>query len=178
MRVINLFAGPGSGKSTTAAGLFYHLKLADFRCELITEVAKDMTYEKNHSRLSNQTYILGEQYQRLHRVRNFVDYAISDSPIVLGLNYKPVECPDSFDEFCLDLFNQFDNLNYFITRTKKYQQYGRNESEEQARQIDENIKDILIKHNLPFKEIVGDRTAVKTILEDLCDSGIKELCNI
>jgi len=26
MKVINLFAGPGAGKSTTAAGLFYYMK--------------------------------------------------------------------------------------------------------------------------------------------------------
>jgi hypothetical protein len=40
MKVLNLFAGPGAGKSTTAAGRVQYLKLADGSCELITEVAK------------------------------------------------------------------------------------------------------------------------------------------
>ena len=45
-KVINLFGGPGAGKSTTAAGLFYEMKVRDIKCELVTEYAKDMTYEK------------------------------------------------------------------------------------------------------------------------------------
>lgn len=41
MKVINLFAGPGSGKSTTCAGVFSKLKLAGVNCEMALEYAKD-----------------------------------------------------------------------------------------------------------------------------------------
>lgn len=41
MNVINLFAGPGSGKSTTCAGVFNKLKLAGINCEMALEYAKD-----------------------------------------------------------------------------------------------------------------------------------------
>ncbi len=33
--VINFFAGPGSGKSTTAAGVFFTLKTAGQKAELV-----------------------------------------------------------------------------------------------------------------------------------------------
>jgi hypothetical protein len=178
VKIVNLFAGPGAGKSTTAAGIFYSLKLADVKCELITEVAKDLAYENNSSRMSNQIYLLGEQYQRLHRVRNSVKYAISDSPIILGMSYRSNDFPKSFDQLCLDLFNQFDNINYFIVRTKKYQAYGRNETEDQACEHDANIKSILNNNNIPFKEIIGDRNAVNNIIADICASGIEEFCNV
>jgi hypothetical protein len=128
--------------------------------------------------MSNQIYLLGEQYQRLHRVRNSVKYAISDSPIILGMSYRSNDFPKSFDQLCLDLFNQFDNINYFIVRTKKYQAYGRNETEDQACEHDANIKSILNNNNIPFKEIIGDRNAVNNIIADICASGIEEFCNV
>lgn len=40
--VINLIGGPGSGKSTTAAGLFFRMKSMGVRCELVTEYAKEL----------------------------------------------------------------------------------------------------------------------------------------
>lgn len=178
MKVVNLFAGPGSGKSTTAAGLFYTLKTADFRCELITEVAKDMTYEKNASRMSNQIFLLGEQYQRLHRVRESVNFAISDSPIILGINYRPDSYPASYDQLCIDLFNEFENLNYFVVRKKKYQAYGRNETEDQARRHDDSIREILEKYKIPYTPIAGDQNAVDSIINDLCNKGMSEFCQI
>ena len=39
--VVNLIGGPGSGKSTTAAGLFYNLKKLGINCEMALEYAKD-----------------------------------------------------------------------------------------------------------------------------------------
>lgn len=50
--VINLFGGPGSGKSTGAAYIFSQLKMKGINCELITEYAKDKTWEKNFVALS------------------------------------------------------------------------------------------------------------------------------
>lgn len=46
MKVINLFGGPGIGKSTLAAGLFEHMKIAGFNVELVNEYAKDMVWEQ------------------------------------------------------------------------------------------------------------------------------------
>lgn len=40
---VNLYGGPGSGKSTTAAGVVSQLKLLSINAELVTEYAKDLT---------------------------------------------------------------------------------------------------------------------------------------
>ncbi len=45
LKVINLWAGPGAGKSTTAAGLFNLMKIRGYNVELVTEFAKEMVYE-------------------------------------------------------------------------------------------------------------------------------------
>ena len=44
-KIINLYGGPGVGKSTTAAGLFYKMKIAGYSCELAYEWIKLKVYE-------------------------------------------------------------------------------------------------------------------------------------
>lgn len=43
--VINIFGGPGVGKSTVAAGLFYRLKCLHYSVELVEEFAKYLVYQ-------------------------------------------------------------------------------------------------------------------------------------
>ena len=45
--VVNLFAGPGTGKSTAAAQIFQALKWQRFSCELVTEFAKEKVWEES-----------------------------------------------------------------------------------------------------------------------------------
>jgi tRNA uridine 5-carbamoylmethylation protein Kti12 len=162
-KVINLFAGPGAGKSTTAAGLFFHLKSQNIKCELVTEYAKDMTYEKRHNILTDQLYILAKQNRRLSRLVGTVDYIITDSPLIIGLAYVPDNYFPSFSNLVSEIFNSYDNCNYFIKRNKPYQKYGRNQTEEEAKEKDIFIRNLLMSEALPFKEILG----TKEILEDL-----------
>ena len=54
MRTLFLLRGaPGAGKSTLAAYTFAKLKMMNVNCELVTEFAKDKTWEKNFTVLSN-----------------------------------------------------------------------------------------------------------------------------
>ena len=119
MRVINLFGSPGAGKSTTAAGLFFLMK-SDNKfvdsVELVTEFAKDLVYAERFKELEgdNQLYITAKQYSRLHRLKNQVDYAITDSPIIQSLMYTPENYFSSFGPFLRELFDSFDNRTRFL----------------------------------------------------------------
>ena len=84
---INLFGGPGTGKSTIAAGIFSAMKHSHMRAELLQEYAKDLTYGKDGVKLSDQLYVLGKQHHKLFRLRDQVDYVIHDSPFVMGVTY-------------------------------------------------------------------------------------------
>jgi adenylate kinase family enzyme len=55
--IVNLFAGPGAGKSTGAAYVFAKLKLAGIDCEYVSEFAKDKVWENNSEVFKNQFYI-------------------------------------------------------------------------------------------------------------------------
>jgi ABC-type multidrug transport system ATPase subunit len=62
--IINLFGGPGSGKSTTAAYLYAGLKNQGVNAELIREYVKDWAYESRTVGVFDQLYFFGKQVRR------------------------------------------------------------------------------------------------------------------
>lgn len=170
MRVINLFGGPGAGKSTTAAGLFYIMKsdsTFDNSVELVTEFAKDLTYAERFKELegNNQLYITAKQHNKLHRLRDQVDYAVTDSPIIQSLMYTPEDYFPSFSFLLREIFDSFDNINIFIKRTKPYKTYGRSQSEEEADAIGTRLWHFLASNDIQFNVIDGDYLAPQNILK-------------
>ena len=55
---INLHSGPGSGKSTIAARIFYEFKVKGYSIELVHEYIKKWAYEDRKPKSYDQTYIL------------------------------------------------------------------------------------------------------------------------
>lgn len=167
-KVINLFAGPGAGKSTTAAGLFNLMKLSGEKVELVLEYAKDLTYEKNASRLGNQMTILGEQFNRLHRLVGQVEWIITDSPLLLGTMYAhgPFKSP-GFTGTVLWAFDVFDNVNFVVERHKEYQPWGRNQTEEEARAIDGRVTALLDGLAIDYDRVDGSKDAPRAIYRKL-----------
>ena len=137
-KVINLYAGPGAGKSTTAAGLFYKMKMDLMSVELVSEYAKQLTWDGRHSILeSDQLYVLAKQHRKMVILKDKVDYIITDSPILFSLIYASKEYPEEvFGDLVWHLYNQYENINIFLPRTKPYVTVGRNQTEEQAKEID------------------------------------------
>jgi len=90
MKLINLWGGPGTGKSTTAAGLFSLMKLKGYDVELVPEYAKDLTWEGHHNKLADQNYVFAKQHRRIARlVEHDLDYVITDSPLLFTIYYMP-----------------------------------------------------------------------------------------
>ena len=161
--LILLVGPPGAGKSTTAAGVFSLLKLHGVNCELVTEYAKDLTWDKSFGVLSNQHKVTAEQYHRLWRLKE-VDYVITDSPLLTGCLYT--ECPH-IDKHIHDLFHEFNNVNYLLSRRKEYVTLGRNQTEEEALRLDSELKDVL---ELELYTIIpGDVSGIGTIVGDILD---------
>lgn len=143
--VINLFGGPGSGKSTGAAYIFSQLKTKGFDCELVTEFAKDKVWEDNKEVFKNQFYITGKQSFKISRCNGKVNIIITDSPILLGAIYTDSEI---FKAAVLEEFNKYRNLNFFIRRQKDYNPNGRNQTEEEAKSIDVKIANYLKENKI------------------------------
>ena len=155
-KIINVFGEPGVGKSSIAAYIFYRLKIMGYNCELVTEFAKDMVYEKNDNALSNQSYIFGQQMQKINRLKNNVDIIITDSPLFLcGLYIKEDDTiSNNFFNLVYDLFNSFDNYNYLLKRTHNYVCDGRLQDEEGAKEIREELIAALRHYKVPYEEVI------------------------
>lgn len=87
-KVINLFGGPNSGKSTVAAGLFFHLKLRHFHCEMVREYIKSWAWENKKPGTYDQPFIFGKQLRYESMLYGKVDYVITDSPLILSAFYE------------------------------------------------------------------------------------------
>lgn len=165
MIVVNLFAGPGSGKSTTCAGLFAKLKLAGVNCEMALEYAKDKVWENSHEVLDDQIYVFGKQLHRIFRLKDKVEVIITDSPILLSIIYDKTKNP-YFSALVLDQFNNFDNRNYFIDRDTVYNPKGRLQTEEEAKEIDKVLLDLLNECGVDYKR-VDKNVAVDQIFNEI-----------
>lgn len=151
--VISLIGGPGSGKSTTACGLFYELKKLGFNCELALEFAKDKVYEESFRTMDDQIYIFAKQYHKLWRLRDKVDIIITDSPLPISLFYNKEES-EYFDKFVIEQYNKFENILYFIDRDDSFfQQSGRLHNLEESKNIDTELLSILDKYNIPYSRV-------------------------
>ena len=143
-----------------AANVFADLKWAGVNVEMALEYAKDLVWEERFATLENQIYVFGKQLHRMNRLVGKVDVIITDSPLLLSSIYKPDDLSQIFDELVLKEFNKFNNVNYFIERKKPFNQKGRLQTEEQAKEKDKEIKDFLNNHCVFFNEIPGDSDGV------------------
>lgn len=170
--VVNMFAGPGAGKSTTAAALFTLLKLHDgIKCELVTEFAKELVWEERDYTFKNQFYLFAKQQHRIWRVAEKVDMVITDSPILLsnihGKHNLKCQGNKAFYDYVLTEFNSYNNINFFIERKKKYAEYGRNESKVEAQLIDRKIKEYLNEHHIKYTSITGDIAGINAAVDTI-----------
>lgn len=131
--VINMLGGPGCGKSTTAAGLFHIMKLKGFDVELVTEYAKDKTWEESFMVLENQFYVLAKQEHRQWRASKQCEYIITDSALINSKAYTE----EKWIHDAVDRLNaRYNNVYIRLIRTKEYKTLGRSQNEDQARELD------------------------------------------
>lgn len=154
--IVNLFAGPGAGKSTLAYQLTGLLKANRISAELAPEFAKDLTWEARDQTIQLQPYVFGKQYKRISILNNKVDVVVTDSPILLCYFYAAERYPPSFKQSILDIFKTMNNLNFFVDRVKPYDPNGRNQTEDEARNIDGEVLGLLVRNEISFRTIKGN----------------------
>lgn len=144
MLVVNLFAGPGAGKSTVAAATFAALKDNQVSTELVTEFAKECAWEGRHGPLSCQPYVFGEQLWRIERLRGRgVEVVVTDSPILLSTIYAPADTPTALHEVVQEYHRRQASLNVFLRRVKPYETRGRFQTADEASALDGRIMETL-----------------------------------
>src|SRR4051812_8750331 len=86
--VVNLFGGPGVGKSTLAAEIFVTLKKRGIEVELIQEYVKAWAWDGKPVGTFDQLYILAKQLKLETRLYGKVDVVVTDSPLLFSPIYE------------------------------------------------------------------------------------------
>ena len=170
--VINLFGAPGAGKSTGAAIIFAELKKRGVNAELVTEFAKDKTWEHNAMALGCQEYVFGKQSYRLARCKADVDVIVTDSPLPLSLLYvsDPALMADgAFQKVVMNVFNSYNNLSYFVNRVKPYNPKGRNQTERESDVLAAELKKLLNENDISCVEILGDDAGYAAVVAEVVE---------
>lgn len=169
--VINAFAGPGAGKSTSCLEITEKLKKAGYVAEYVQEYAKELVWDKRFDLLDgsmeNQFSILKEQVNRVDRLYGKVDFIVTDSPVLLNATYLN-KSNEQYIDTVQEIYNQFDNFNYFVERdVSTFETEGRIHNLEQSLQIDEELKNTLNSLNLEYK--MYNHSTIDNIIQDIVE---------
>lgn len=167
--VVNLIAGGGCGKTTSARRLSVWLKDMNIDHELCEEWVKKAVWEGRTSVFNSQAYIFGKELWKIQQAIGKVDVIITDRPICLDMVYDP-EQDENFKKYTLKKFNQFNNLNIVLNRVKPFNPNGRNEKRiEDAIEIDNKIRKALDENNIKYTVVDGNEEGCKQVLKMILD---------
>lgn len=130
---INIWGGPGTGKSIVTAQLYAELKLSGISCEMAREYAKELTWAGQIDQYS-QLAISAEQHRRQEALQGRADIVVTDAPVPQGSLFAPLSYRKALLDSLVVLTQNWDSLNILIHPNKDvpYEQAGRAESPEMA----------------------------------------------
>ena len=168
--IVNIYGGPGAGKSTTALQLVAELKKLGYHADYVSEVAKELVYAKDFEHLDgtlkNQSKILSEQKRRLDIMLDNVDVVVTDSPLLLNTVYLKENAPE-YIESVFSQYENYNNYNVVVERdlSVKFEQEGRIHNLEESIKKDGEINTLLDSHNIDYQRF--DRNNIAGILDGI-----------
>lgn len=182
--VINAFAGPGAGKTTSCLEVAEKLKKQGFVTEYVQEYAKELVYDNNLIMLDghyeHQFDILKEQVKRINRLYGKVDFILTDSPVLLNNTYlNEDKSTNDYVAYCENvkkIYTLYDNFNYFVERDKSaFEEEGRIHNLEQSIVIDDELKNTLHNNQIDFATYT--HSTIDNIVRDSVLAYAKQLIN-
>ncbi|MDA7794036.1 hypothetical protein N8985_08085, partial [Glaciecola sp.] len=125
-KLVNLFGGPGIGKSSIACGITYKLKKQHISCNNPYEFPKKLAWDQNIKCIQDQLYVFANQHRGIAECYGKVEYIVIDSPILFSTIYHRYYTSDypaefyrqPFHDLVIDLHKQYDNINILLKRTE------------------------------------------------------------
>jgi nicotinamide riboside kinase len=177
--IISLYGGPGAGKSTSAAYMYYLLKVAGENTELVREYVKDWAWEGRKIDTYDQIYFLGKQIRKESMLLGKVKWLVTDSPIIMNLYYASIYCTPLLSEgvraAVLAYHNQtlddgHKHYHIILHRAAPYVSEGRYQSEDEALVIDDGIERTL--KNLRIPNVIHCKSSEED-LKNVCQNILK-----
>ena len=167
--VVNIFGGPGVGKSIVSCELMAKLKRLGYTAEIAAEYAKDKVWENHEAIFDNQIYLFAKQFHRIFRLLGKLDFVICDSPIMLSCVYAKGHATETFFNLVVEQHRLMKTANFFIERDDSidFEEQGRRHSLSESKKIDLEIKNMLEKYNISYESIQMSDTVADQIINRL-----------
>jgi predicted ATP-dependent serine protease len=163
--VINIFGGPGIGKSTLAAQIYTELKKRHINIEYIPEYPKELVYEERLLTLKDQIYVFAHQHHKIWTAAKHNQVVVTDSPIILSTVYNP-ETSANFRALILEMHNKFNSMNIVLKRNPEtHTMVGRVHSLTESISLDRRIVDVLVEEGIDFAEFDPVNDNLQVLLE-------------
>ncbi len=151
IRRINLWGGPGVGKTATAYWLFSELKIKGYDVQFSEEACKRWACQGRPIISMDQLLLTALQVNTEDEyLRSGTHLVITDCPVMISYVYAHRDKLD-YSDIILDIGRNFEkrypSVNIFIERSKdiKYQSEGRYETEDEAKHADKLMYDFVNK---------------------------------
>ena len=164
--VVNLYGGPGAGKSVLAARLFAEMKVSNRfgSVEQVQEYAKILVWQGRLDLLENQIHVTKGQLSMLMPLVGKVNYIVTDSPIHAGLIYSPQKYFQTVEEMIEKASSSFDSVNIFLDRGSiPFEKGGRVHTLEESKKIDKKILEMLEARDMPYIKISSTMDAASVL---------------
>lgn len=165
-KVINLYGGPGIGKTAVASRIASEFLFGNKDITFITSSAKTLNSLGYKASLGDQKYIAKIQFEAMMRAGT--KYIVTTGPLLQCLHYlerrsvpqeREKKQIEEFIEVCRD---RFDNVDILLQRGNQieYNPDDQPETLQEAKEIDEKIKGILDHSDINYEEFPVDKRIV------------------
>lgn len=182
--VVNIYGGPNTGKSVTAAMLYGALAISgkygtvehvqEYAKELVWKIQKGHTYLEKE--LIEQIGVSKQQVSRLVDICGLADIIVTDSPIRAGMVYhelnvemgKTTSSKNILEQLFTDAEKNYNEINIVLERDKTipFDTKGRIHSEKEAVDVDSRIKKMLKNKDIPFT-VITNKADIVSVLADM-----------
>lgn len=171
--VINLFGGPGIGKTTMAARVFLRLKMRGIEAANPEEHAKIAILKGQPHLLDEQLVILGQTWETLHTLSDKVEAIVVDSPILLCSVYAQGRESSHFHATVEDFHRRMPRINLLLARPAGmvYSRTGRRETPQEALLMDGRIRDALDKAGESYTTLPTTESCVDASIAMLAETA-------
>lgn len=165
-RCLNLYAGPGVGKTTAMASVFAELKHMRINAEMAVEYSKELVW---HHADFDQEQIFQVQARRMS-VAKHTDLVVTDGPLLQQMVYVDDE---ALQRRIVAEYALYENIDILLIRSDMlYDPNGRYSDEATARVLDEEIEATLKRLAVSFIRLpYSGRETTQLLLAILVERG-------
>jgi hypothetical protein len=154
-KVINIIGGPGCDKSLYTAAFVLNFHVRHKTVETIPDFAKSLVWQKDYEALRNQYFIAQQHHRMIEVLDGQVQFIVTECALPQMLYYNETYPENICDigktrKQILEWHAQSNNVNVLVQRDpdKKYVRSGRFQDEEQAKEIDQAIRSLLVREGI------------------------------